>query len=258
MQKLQEFRARHELEWGYQAPRLRALGKRERGEIIHDQKSNAVADIAAVLAGAGSGNRMWSRRGSPLLEAVEDAAAAAASRDAEGEEEAGAAGEKEPVVAGEEAKAAAAAALGAKGQAEATASEAAAPKKKSPRAKARAAAKVQKGSLINANVYWSNDADLRWARKWTENVEHHLGLPSHVKNHRFKTRYIFETPEERKAGSEAEGPESTEVTEEAAPEAEPEPEQKPEQELKPEPEKKGGLFGWLRGKSGSSSADTRA
>lgn len=248
MQKLQEFRTRHELEWGYQAPKLKALGKRERGEIIHNQKSNAVADIAAVLAGAGRGNRMWSR--DPLLlEAAEVAAeeAAAASRDTEAVEVKEAEAEKETAVEQ-------AAAPSTEGETETPASEAA-PAKKSPKAKSKSAAKAPKakGPLVKANIYWSNDADLRWARKWTENVGHHLGLPSHVKNHRFKTRYMFETPEEREAVNETE---STEVTKET--EAEQVQAQVQEQEKKQEPEKKRSLFGWLGGKPGSSSADARA
>lgn len=235
MQKLQEFRTRHELEWGYQAPKLKSLGRRERGEIILNQKSNAVADIAAVLAGAGRGSRMWSR--DPVL--LEDAeVAAAAARDTKAVEE------KEPEAEGQ-GEVEATAGTGTEGATTAPASETT-PAKKSPKAKSKPAVK---GPLVKANIYWSNDADLRWARKWTDNVEHHLGLPGHIKNHRFKTRYIFETPEEHGAANKTE---STEVTKESGAEAE------AEAGAEQEPEKKKGWFGWFGGKSGSSSADARA
>ncbi|PKS12953.1 hypothetical protein jhhlp_000294 [Lomentospora prolificans] len=64
--KLREFRRRHELEWNddmYFETRpdgnRRVLSRQERGKKIHEQLPNAVADIAAVLAGAGKSNKMW-------------------------------------------------------------------------------------------------------------------------------------------------------------------------------------------------------
>ncbi|KUI64832.1 hypothetical protein VM1G_00451 [Cytospora mali] len=222
MQKLQEFRRRHELEWGHQAPEMMAMSKRERGEVIHNQKSNAIADIAAVLAGAGRGNRMWAA--GPLVEEGK-VTEVASSQDTE------ATREKEQEAA----------------KGETTASKADA------RADSKAAPQLPKRTLVNANIYWSNDADHRWARHWTENVEHHLGLPGHVQNHRFKTKYIFETPveevpEEVVAKEDAAGkPEKAEATKEANVEA--------EQERASE--KKKGWFSWVGGKSGSSSADAR-
>lgn len=230
MQKLQEFRTRHELEWGYQAPKLKSLGKRERGEIIHNQKSNAVADIAAVLGGAGRGNRMWSRA-PQLLEEAEAADEVSASMDAtdsvgEKEQES----QKETEV---ETISAADTPATTEGETQTPASEAA-PAKKAAKTK-KLTTNAPKGTLVKANIYWSNDADLHWARKWTDNVEHHLGLPSHVKNPRFKTKYILGKPEEAEVAKEAEA----------------------EQERKPEPEKKKGWFGFLGGKFGSSSADAR-
>ncbi|EAA27991.1 hypothetical protein GE21DRAFT_4384 [Neurospora crassa] len=68
-QKLREFKKRHELDWANEAEEGRKLmhkSKRERGQELNDQKPNSVADMAAVLAGAGKGNLMWqvSRLGS--------------------------------------------------------------------------------------------------------------------------------------------------------------------------------------------------
>lgn len=62
-QKLREFKKRHELDWANEAEtgrKLMHLSKRERGAALNDQKPNSVADMAAVLAGAGKGNLMWS------------------------------------------------------------------------------------------------------------------------------------------------------------------------------------------------------
>lgn len=61
-QKLREFKKRHELDWANEAEEGRKLlhkSKRERGQELNDQKPNSVADMAAVLAGAGKGNLMW-------------------------------------------------------------------------------------------------------------------------------------------------------------------------------------------------------
>lgn len=68
-QKLREFRKRHELEWGdkERVDELRKLvrpwrgGKQELGKALNDQKANSVADMAAVLGGAGKGNRIWAK-----------------------------------------------------------------------------------------------------------------------------------------------------------------------------------------------------
>lgn len=55
-QKLRELKHRHELEW--QDESLLNMSKRERGKALNDQRGNVVADIAAVLAGQGKGNKM--------------------------------------------------------------------------------------------------------------------------------------------------------------------------------------------------------
>ncbi|KAB5570477.1 transcriptional regulation of mitochondrial recombination-domain-containing protein [Coniochaeta sp. 2T2.1] len=69
LQKLREFRKRHELEWGDQETieKMRKLikpgrgGGHELGKALNDQKANSVADIAAVLGGSGKGNRIWAK-----------------------------------------------------------------------------------------------------------------------------------------------------------------------------------------------------
>lgn len=240
MQKLQEFRHRHELEWGYQTSKMMAMSKRERGEVIHNQKNNAVADIAAVLAGAGRGNRMWSRAPPPLedIEALEAAASEDTEATEEKEQEAEGKTELEATTDG-----AAETPAGKEGKASSTAVA---------RTDSKPAAKSQKGPLVKANIYWSNNGDLHWARNWTENVEHHIGLPGHVKNRRFKTKFIFDMPEDSAPEEVIKEAENAETTNEAE-SAETTKGVEPEQE---KPEKKG-VFGWLGGKSGGSSADAR-
>lgn len=69
LQKLREFRKRHELEWGDKntIDQMRKLikpgrgGGHELGKVLNDQKANSVADIAAVLGGSGKGNRIWAK-----------------------------------------------------------------------------------------------------------------------------------------------------------------------------------------------------
>ncbi len=63
-QRLREFKRLHELSWGDEllfkedgSPTT----KQERGRLLNDQKANAIADMAAVLAGAGGGNKIWTR-----------------------------------------------------------------------------------------------------------------------------------------------------------------------------------------------------
>lgn len=67
-QRLREFRSRHLLEWGDDMylkpnpdkPNLKlSRTRQERGRAIIAQKANSIADLAAVLAGAGAGTRMW-------------------------------------------------------------------------------------------------------------------------------------------------------------------------------------------------------
>ena len=54
--KCRELKKRHELEW--EDERLLNMSREQRGRELNDQKGNAVADLAYVLAGKGKGNRM--------------------------------------------------------------------------------------------------------------------------------------------------------------------------------------------------------
>ncbi len=77
--RMRECRTLHELSWWdvryFNDVAGRALSKRERGMALNDQRSNTVADLAAVLGGLGKGNKM---RPETILEgSVEDIVASA-------------------------------------------------------------------------------------------------------------------------------------------------------------------------------------
>ncbi|KAK4169457.1 transcriptional regulation of mitochondrial recombination-domain-containing protein [Cladorrhinum sp. PSN259] len=113
-QKLRELRKRHELEWDNEE--LLNVSRHERGKMLNDQKGNAVADLAHVLAGNGKGNRVL--KASLKKDVAEK----------EGEEKEG--GEKE------------------------------------------------EGVLQKTTVYWASEQDRYFAREWTDNVTHVVGLPA--------------------------------------------------------------------------------
>lgn len=227
MQKLREFRHRHELEWGWQAEELMSKSRRERGELIHNQRSNAVADIAAVLAGAGRGNRMWAAEPLPVDAEAAEATTAAASEEAESQPAGAAAPEN--------------------------IDETTARKSKSKsKAKANAVTVTAPKTLVKANIYWSNDADQHWASEWTDNVTHSVGLPEHITNPRFKTSYLLD--EEGWEELESENASDAQGTA-AEPATGAEQDGKTAQEEKPQQKK--GWLGWMGGKSGSSSQETR-
>ncbi|KAI1661757.1 transcriptional regulation of mitochondrial recombination-domain-containing protein [Daldinia decipiens] len=61
-QRLRECKKLHELSWDndmFYDKEGKPLTKHERGSKINDQKTNTVADIAAVLGGLGKGNLIW-------------------------------------------------------------------------------------------------------------------------------------------------------------------------------------------------------
>lgn len=239
MQKLREFRHRHELEWGWQAAELASRSRRERGELIHNQRSNAIADIAAVLAGKGRGNRMWADERLPAAEDTNTAEAAATATETAAEVDAKA--EAQPVGA-----------AAPENIDETTAGAESPTKSKSKKPKAKAAGSAAPRTLVQANIYWSNDADRHWAREWTENVTHSVGLPEHITNPSFKTSYLLEEPWQEPEATEQE-PEAAETANGKEPVVEP----NAAAEQEEQPQRKKGWMGWLGGKSGSSSQETR-
>ncbi|KAK9414191.1 putative Transcriptional regulation of mitochondrial recombination-domain-containing protein [Seiridium unicorne] len=69
---MREFKMQHDLAWGDALLRddetNRTLTRHERGEKLNEvQRANAIADMAAVLGGAGKGNKMWL----PVMEGME-------------------------------------------------------------------------------------------------------------------------------------------------------------------------------------------
>ena len=106
-QKLREFRKRHELSWDDHDEYLK-LSKHERGRQLNDQKGNSIADMAAVLGGAGKGNRIWQEQ----------------PKQSQGEKE------------------------------------------------------LAPGKLNDATVFWADARDQAYARAWTINVTHRVGIPT--------------------------------------------------------------------------------
>lgn len=248
-QKLREFRKLHELQWGWQAKEFKKLNKYDRGERIHNQKPNAVADIAAVLSGAGRGNLMWTK---------EAEAAAAQVEEGEGSVAATAQSTSKPdsIDAQTETKSenpdTAVVALSTTPAAPAQADEIAVAKApKVEKKKAKEVAPSAPKTLLKATVYWANDMDLEWARKWSENVIHELGLPEGVKVWNWKTKAIreaeYDIPDSKAGETKSQNtsvavPKGVEASKggKAA-----------------EGEKKG-WFGWLGGKNSDASQDARA
>lgn len=302
-QKLRELRQLHELDWGWQTKEFQKLSRKERGERIHNQKPNAVADIAAVLGGHGRGNLMWTTEPKP----VEKNAAVDAAKEAEeqvkgkeedavseaekGVESATATVDPEAVQEPVATTAATAAPEGSSAGADETktsTSKSAPPedtglatmaseepseqgtvvatKRKS---KTKAARTEPQKRLLNATIYWANDVDLYWARKWSDNVEHQVGLPDGVKVWNWQTRKIQgdkETSEDTKEVQHEVKSDADKVDadldandkETAGNEGQGEGEAREPAEKQSEPAQKKGWLGWLGGKSGGSSQDARA
>ncbi|KAK3295522.1 transcriptional regulation of mitochondrial recombination-domain-containing protein [Chaetomium fimeti] len=144
--KLRELKKRHQLEWD--DPEILAMGRRDRGHALNDERGNAVADIAAVLAGRGKGNRVVVGGGG----GGGGGAAAAA----------GGGGVKKGGKEGEDGgKAVKAVLLDAEGK--------------------EVGGEKEGGDdgagLQSATVYWANEQDKYYAEAWTGNVTHVVGLP---------------------------------------------------------------------------------
>lgn len=277
-QKLREFRRMHELSWGWQAEDMIKMNKKNRGMTIINQKRNAIADIAAVLAGAGKGNKMWTME--PELEPEPTEAEAEelqpASEEATSEVEAGTetiatqatpamtepasarstVTETKPAEEATHASTEEHAPVAAEGTTETLTEGDATATAPEAEAEAEAEAKVEpqgpQKRLLKATVYWSNDADVNWASEWSPNVDHQIGLPDDISVPRWKTRQFHPEPEpepeepaeeakKNEEGEEDEGKESEGKEGEVKAE-----EQTQEPEMKEEPARRGflgGLFG---------------
>jgi hypothetical protein len=140
-QKLRELQKRHALEWEDDA--LLQMSWRERGEALNDQRGNFVADLAAILAGQGKGNRVAL---------------------AEGEGARGGKGWVGKVTEGEGARSREVEKV-VQGVVEVEVQAAAEGEEK------------KKVRLHQATVYWANEQDKYYAEEWTDNVVHVVGLP---------------------------------------------------------------------------------
>jgi hypothetical protein len=140
MQKLREFRIRHEVQWESQELKKlrRESKKRELGMALNDQRANCVADLAAVLAGAGGGNHIVQSKSTTPEES-------SGKSEEEGKN-------NKPAVDDD---------------------GAAIVKVFKPEKKGWWA-------LRRATIFWHNEQDHHYAEEWTDNVKHVLGLPSDV------------------------------------------------------------------------------
>lgn len=298
-QKLRELRQLHELDWGWQTKEFQKLSRKERGERIHNQKPNAVADIAAVLGGHGRGNLMWTTEPEPVEEnAAVDAAKEAeelveAKEDVSGDfqaKEGTQSATVESPAAHEPDTAATTAPESSSAEANETktsTSESApladvsmttTPSGEAPgqgtvvatprKAKTKTVRPGTQKRLLKATIYWANDVDLYWARKWSDNVEHQVGLPDGVKVWNWQTRTIQEAQEtsgdtkevqqEAKIDADKVGADVNANDKEASGnEGQGEGEKREAAEKQPEPTQKKGWLGWLGGKSGGSSPNAR-
>ncbi|KAL0930974.1 mitochondrial 54S ribosomal protein mL67 [Colletotrichum truncatum] len=168
-QKLREFRRLHELCWddsllfasnateaNPEIETKRVRGRFERGQALNDQRNNAIADMAAVLAGIGRGNRLHvSPKEKALLE--------------QGVPLLGRKWSKIPPVP-------TAAVAGKKGKAEAASKLVEGAATETVADSEGNVVEVADGpdELLPATIYWAIDTDRNFAEKWSDNVTHDL------------------------------------------------------------------------------------
>lgn len=119
-------------------PALLHMSRHDRGRALNDQRGTFVADLAFILAGGGKGNLMVKRG------AEAGAAAAPEEERRVDKKEKGSGGG-----GGRDANAAVPGGL----------------------------TKVPVSRLHQATVYWANEQDKYYAREWSDNVTHVIGLP---------------------------------------------------------------------------------
>lgn len=144
-QRLREFKRLHELSWGDEML-VDAEGKTrtrtERGHALNNQRSNAIADMAAVLGGAGAGNRMWrSLPSSRRAERIDELEAEAAGLEA--------------------------AKTGTGAKAEIKASN-------TPTRVLRRNQRTKDAELVQVLVHWHDDQLKHFAEYWSPNVTHQI------------------------------------------------------------------------------------
>lgn len=153
-QRLREFKRLHELSWGDEMlidDEGKTRTRTARGRALNNQRANAIADIAAVLGGAGAGNKMWrSLPRSRVAERVDELEVEAAGLEA-AKTEAEARGKTE-----------------AQDDAEAEGGRGTAAKV------LRKNLRTTDAELVEVQVYWHDDQLKHFAEYWSPNVTHQL------------------------------------------------------------------------------------
>ncbi|KAI1333789.1 hypothetical protein F5Y15DRAFT_325517 [Xylariaceae sp. FL0016] len=154
-QRLRECKTLHELAWDdsyfHDSETGRPLTRHDRGRKLNDQKANTIADMAAVLAGLGKGNKMWATmsdftnaKPDAAPDAVEDKAASAEQKQTPANDETAAKATKEDLEIETEVDG------------------------------MLSKADEQSKGLIRVQVWWQNPEDKNYAQDWTTNVSHCL------------------------------------------------------------------------------------
>ncbi|KAI1180191.1 hypothetical protein F4777DRAFT_364627 [Nemania sp. FL0916] len=149
-QRLRECKTLHDYSWDDSVlvgENRQTLTRRERGRKLNDQRANTIADIAAVLGGLGKGNKMWLDEESSVAAAA--AAAEAEINGLENESE----GEGEGLSAAEKRE-----------------------KEVDAIVRQNTPPVTTEGekTLCPVTVFWTENHDRYYAKKWTKNVTHAL------------------------------------------------------------------------------------
>lgn len=195
-QKLREFRRLHELSWGYQADEFYTMSKKDRGKALNNQKPNAVADMAAVLGGAGRGNLIWRKPEVDDADADADApvpapAPAPTATATKDNSATVTVTEGESATATKDDSATAMAPKGDSVKATVIEADPATPAEQPSSADAEeqeeeVAAVVQRNppfpgaTLAHVMIFWATKHDATFAQGWPSNVHHKLGLETDV------------------------------------------------------------------------------
>ncbi|KAI0480386.1 transcriptional regulation of mitochondrial recombination-domain-containing protein [Xylariaceae sp. FL0804] len=179
-QRLRECRRLHELSWDYAGREARdpstgaTRTRHERGRQLNDQRANAVADLAAVLAGLGKGNKIRAAlSGLPDPDAAAAAESTSAEQPASSVSTASSAGTDAAAAAETTTTSDARQGTAAGGEAEAEAAKAGVDAD-ADKPELRLPAPEGAEELVPVHLWWADELDRNYARDWSYNVRHRL------------------------------------------------------------------------------------